>query len=195
MVSPVWSVHAVIWQAGTNWAGPVRIQIYCDPEWEERHKISKEGTDAPVRVGGLIMKNTTIKPSIYYDSGVRHKRKYYSNEPKTLEMIRKTQPVWKQTGNQETDRQSGNIQAIRKQTGNQENGQAIRRQTGNQETDRKSGNRQAIMKQTGNQETDRQSGNRQEIRKRKPSQTPSEKNKLRKPNKKEEKKRKKTENR
>jgi len=22
------SVHAVIWQAGTNWAGPVRIQIY-----------------------------------------------------------------------------------------------------------------------------------------------------------------------
>ena len=23
-----WSVHAVIWQAGTNWADPVRIQIY-----------------------------------------------------------------------------------------------------------------------------------------------------------------------
>ena len=22
------SAHAVIWQAGTNWAGPVRIQIY-----------------------------------------------------------------------------------------------------------------------------------------------------------------------
>ena len=22
------SVHAVIWQAGTNWAGPFRIQIY-----------------------------------------------------------------------------------------------------------------------------------------------------------------------
>ena len=26
------SVHAVIWHAGTNWAGPVRIQIYYDPE-------------------------------------------------------------------------------------------------------------------------------------------------------------------
>ena len=26
------SVHAVIWQAGTNWAGPVRIQIYYGPE-------------------------------------------------------------------------------------------------------------------------------------------------------------------
>ena len=26
------SVHTVIWQAGTNWAGPVRIQIYYDPE-------------------------------------------------------------------------------------------------------------------------------------------------------------------
>jgi len=26
------SVHAVIWQAGTNWAGPVRNQIYYDPE-------------------------------------------------------------------------------------------------------------------------------------------------------------------
>ena len=169
MVSPVWSVHAVIWQAGTNWAGPVRIQIYCDPEWEERHKISKEGTDAPVRVGGLIMKNTTIKPSIYYDSGVRHKRKYYSDEPETLEMIRKTQPVWKQTGNQETDRQSGNRQAIRKTDMQSGDRQAIRKQTGSQETDRQSGNRQEIRKQTDNQETDRQSGNRQEIRKRKPS--------------------------
>ena len=28
----VGSVHAVIWQAGTNWAGPVRIQIYYGPE-------------------------------------------------------------------------------------------------------------------------------------------------------------------
>jgi len=27
------SVHAVIWQAGTNWAGPVRIKIYYGPEW------------------------------------------------------------------------------------------------------------------------------------------------------------------
>ena len=27
------SVHAVIWQAGTNWAGPVQIQIYYGPEW------------------------------------------------------------------------------------------------------------------------------------------------------------------
>ena len=27
------SIHAVIWQVGTNWAGPVRIQIYYDPEW------------------------------------------------------------------------------------------------------------------------------------------------------------------
>ena len=27
------SVHVVIWQAGTNWAGPVRIQIYYGPEW------------------------------------------------------------------------------------------------------------------------------------------------------------------
>jgi len=26
------SVHAVIWQAGTNWAGPVRIQIYYGPD-------------------------------------------------------------------------------------------------------------------------------------------------------------------
>ena len=26
------SVHAVIWQAGTNWPGSVRIQIYCGPE-------------------------------------------------------------------------------------------------------------------------------------------------------------------
>jgi len=26
------SVHAVIWQASTNWAGPVRIQIYYGPE-------------------------------------------------------------------------------------------------------------------------------------------------------------------
>ena len=26
------SVHADIWQAGTNWAGPVRIQIYYGPE-------------------------------------------------------------------------------------------------------------------------------------------------------------------
>ena len=24
----IMSIHAVIWQAGTNWAGPVRIQIY-----------------------------------------------------------------------------------------------------------------------------------------------------------------------
>ena len=28
----VGSVHAVIWQAGTNRAGPVRIQIYYGPE-------------------------------------------------------------------------------------------------------------------------------------------------------------------
>ena len=27
------SVHAVIWQAGTNWADSVRIQIYYGPEW------------------------------------------------------------------------------------------------------------------------------------------------------------------
>jgi len=27
-----WSLQAVIWQAGTNWAGPVRIQIYYGPE-------------------------------------------------------------------------------------------------------------------------------------------------------------------
>ena len=26
------SVQAVIWQAGTHWAGPVRIQIYYGPE-------------------------------------------------------------------------------------------------------------------------------------------------------------------
>ena len=26
------SVQAVIWQAGTNWAGSVRIQIYYGPE-------------------------------------------------------------------------------------------------------------------------------------------------------------------
>ena len=26
------SVQAVIWQDGTNWAGPVRIQIYYGPE-------------------------------------------------------------------------------------------------------------------------------------------------------------------
>ena len=26
------SVHAVIWQAGTNWTGPLRIQIYYGPE-------------------------------------------------------------------------------------------------------------------------------------------------------------------
>jgi len=29
------SVHAVIWQAGTNWGGPVRIQILYGPEWLE----------------------------------------------------------------------------------------------------------------------------------------------------------------
>ena len=28
----IWSIHAVIWQAGTYWAGPVRIQIYYGPE-------------------------------------------------------------------------------------------------------------------------------------------------------------------
>ena len=26
------SVHAVLWQASTNWPGPVRIQIYYGPE-------------------------------------------------------------------------------------------------------------------------------------------------------------------
>ena len=26
-------VKAVIWQAGKNWAGPVRIQVYYGPEW------------------------------------------------------------------------------------------------------------------------------------------------------------------
>ena len=33
------SVHAVIWQAGTNWAGPVRIQIYYGPECPEHRQI------------------------------------------------------------------------------------------------------------------------------------------------------------
>ena len=27
------SVHTVIWQAGTNWTGPVQIQIYYGPAW------------------------------------------------------------------------------------------------------------------------------------------------------------------
>ena len=35
------SVQAVFWQAGTNWAGPVRIQIYYCPEWDKGLK----GTD------------------------------------------------------------------------------------------------------------------------------------------------------
>ena len=33
------SVHAVIWQAGTNWAGPVRFQIYYGPVCIDRLKV------------------------------------------------------------------------------------------------------------------------------------------------------------
>jgi len=31
-------VYGVIWQAGTNWAGPVRIQIYYSPECAVKNK-------------------------------------------------------------------------------------------------------------------------------------------------------------
>ena len=35
------SVHAVIWQAGTNWAGPVRIQICYGPECDIKFMLDQ----------------------------------------------------------------------------------------------------------------------------------------------------------
>ena len=43
---------------------------------EGRHKIDKERTHAPIRVGGLNMRRTKIKAEcLYFDSGIRHIRK------------------------------------------------------------------------------------------------------------------------
>jgi len=46
----IWSVHTVIWQAGTNWAGPVRIQIYYG--------------DRVCHVQNSFLKNSSLKSSM-----------------------------------------------------------------------------------------------------------------------------------
>ena len=46
-----------------------------------RHQIAKERTHAPIRVGGLNMRRTRIKAEfLYFDSGIRHIRKFYDEE-------------------------------------------------------------------------------------------------------------------
>ena len=52
-----------------------------DAYMEGRHKIAKERTYAPIRVGGLKMRRTKIKAEcLYFDSGIRHIRKLYNEE-------------------------------------------------------------------------------------------------------------------
>ena len=53
---------------------------------EGRHQIAKERTHAPIRVGGLNMRKTRIKAEcLYFDSGIRHIRKFYDEEsPKMI---------------------------------------------------------------------------------------------------------------
>ena len=54
---------------------------------EGRHQIAKERTHAPIRVGGLNMRRTKIKAEcLYFDSGIRHLRKFYDEEaPRMIE--------------------------------------------------------------------------------------------------------------
>ena len=54
---------------------------------EGRHQIAKERTHAPIRVGGLNMRRTKVKAEcLYFDSGIRHLRKFYDEEaPKMIE--------------------------------------------------------------------------------------------------------------
>ena len=52
-----------------------------DVHIEGRHQIVKERTHAPIRVGGLNMRRTKIKAEcLYFDSGIRHLRKFYEEE-------------------------------------------------------------------------------------------------------------------
>ena len=58
-----------------------------DAYMEGRHQIAKERTHAPIRVGGLNMRRTKIKAEcLYFDSGIRHLRKFYDEEaPRMIE--------------------------------------------------------------------------------------------------------------
>ena len=49
--------------------------------WKVDIKLPKERTHAPIRVGGLNMRRTKIKAEcLYFDSGIRHIRKFYDEE-------------------------------------------------------------------------------------------------------------------
>ena len=53
---------------------------------EGRHLVAKNRTRAPITVGGLNMRDTTLKAEyLYADSGVRHLQRYYDgNAPRFI---------------------------------------------------------------------------------------------------------------
>ena len=64
-------IYKVLWKKKNN------EDAYVDG----RHQIAKERTHAPIRVGGLNMRRTRIKAEfLYFDSGIRHIRKFYDEE-------------------------------------------------------------------------------------------------------------------